>query len=88
MAIRDQLTMPQRLEIHRAPLLTHFKNEGKLDLSPRELGLIHNCVTYTLNYPSGVPAHNLMLLISKLYAKHFPEVELPKDIIDEIMEAS
>lgn len=36
-------------------------------LSEREKALIDNCIVYSENNPSGLPGHNLMLIVEKLY---------------------
>lgn len=33
----------------------------------REQGLISNCVTYAMSNPAGLPGHNLMIIIAKMY---------------------
>lgn len=35
----------------------------------RDLGLIYNCLLYANNTPSGLPGHNLMVIIAKLTAE-------------------
>ena len=34
----------------------------------RQRGLIGNCRTYTANQPSGLPGHNLMVIIERMAA--------------------
>ena len=36
--------------------------------SDRERLLISNCIVYTDNQPAGLPGHNLMVIIEKLFA--------------------
>lgn len=35
--------------------------------SERERNLISNCIIYTDNEPAGLPGHNLMVIIEKLF---------------------
>lgn len=36
--------------------------------SERELDLINNCIVYANNAPAGLPGHNLIIIIEKLFA--------------------
>ena len=36
-------------------------------LDEREKRLINNCITYAADDPAGLPGHNLMVIIAKIY---------------------
>lgn len=45
----------------------------------RELQLILNCLTYASNDPAGLPAHNLMLVIAKMWKDDWKVVQRAVD---------
>ena len=42
-------------------------DEWREEFDERQLGLIDNCVLYARNAPSGLPGHQLMLIINKMF---------------------
>lgn len=53
----------------------------------RELGLIKNCIQYAENDPSGLPGHQLMLIVVKLYKELTePSYEYQKKIILNVID--
>jgi len=45
-----------------------FERTWDSDYSRRERGIIQNCEMYAANNPSGIPGHQLMLLVAKMAA--------------------
>ena len=37
------------------------------EFDDRQMGLINNCRDYAHRDPSGLPGHNIMIIVSKLY---------------------
>lgn len=54
----------------------------------RQIGLIANCINYSHNTPSGLPAHNILALVGHLYALLAPAIahlsrEQIKSVVDQ-----